>query len=570
MTDVHEARAVESAATTRTSTDPDEFGVITLLALAAGGVLGSGWLMGAYQASTIAEQWAWVSWLIGGALMLIVALVMVELGRHAPENGGLVFWPFQSSGPLVALVIAAALWVFYALNPATEAAAVVQAFGSPALYDYGSGTPVPTTSGRLLSAGLMIPITATNLLGLRLIRRSTVCLTAFKIFVPVAVVVLLFLSGFGHHTTTAHTGASSIGAVISAVTGSGIVYAYIGFQGPLDFAGQVIRKRNGRRMTEATRLRIAVLGTVIGSIVLYTLLQVVFQGHIGHSGWTPGNPSSPYTVFAKNLGIFGAATALLIPIDSVVSPAGAGIIFVLLLGREVESLSQVRLTDGRLAQPRRRIFARAIGLWPILLVNLVVGWIVLFVLGSDWPTMVAASGVLSLFVYVMPAVSLMAFRRHFASGMDSRFRIAWYWWILAWLGFVGGTEVLYWAGWQALWHGVVLVSGGVVLLAGLPLLSHRIEKFRLYDAENYVADFWTRRKDAEVQGAVKGAAVLVAYLGAMLVLSFLSRTHTQPATEQLLGSPIAAVLGTVVFVLLCKYSVEYMRMRNPVLLRPSE
>ena len=89
--------------------DPDEFGLVALLALAAGGIIGSGWLLGGYSAASIAGSWAWLCWLLGGALMCVVALVMVELGRNAPENGGLVSWPSKSSGPFVGVVVAAAL-----------------------------------------------------------------------------------------------------------------------------------------------------------------------------------------------------------------------------------------------------------------------------------------------------------------------------------------------------------------------------------------------------------------------------------------------------------------------------
>lgn len=565
MGEVHEAGEADPAGVAgRTRADPNEFGVVSLFALAAGGVIGSGWLLGGSQAAKVAGSWAWVSWLLGGVLMLVVALVMVELGRHAPENGGLIFWPFQSSGPLVALIVAAALWIFYAINPATEAAAVVQAFGLPALYHYGP-SPRPTFLGIIVSGVVMLPIAAMNLFGLRAIRRSTVVLTAFKILVPVTVILLLIISGFGHHATgpMPSNEPNVVYAVVDAVTAGGVIYAYVGFQGPLDFAGQVTRRRTGRRMSEAARLRIAVLGTVFGSIVLYTLLQVVY---VAPPGWSPGDPESPYTILATQIGLGGAFFAWLIRIDTVASPAGAGVVFVLLLSREVESLSQVRLTDGRLAQPRRLGRGKRAGLWLILVVNVVVGWIGLVALGADWQTMVPAMEVLTLLVYAMPAVSLMAFRRHYAGTADKRFRIAGYWWILAWLSFVGVTEVLYWARWQVLWHGMVLLLGGAVLLLVLPPLSHRIERFRLYDAEHHASGLWSRRKDADVQGA----AGFVVFLGALLILNWLG-TFSDPMTKESVGSPAAAILGTVAFAWLYASSVRFMREREPVLLlRPSE
>lgn len=299
MTDIRETSGVDPTdVTSKTGADPDEFGVIALLALAAGGVLGSGWLIGDQKASGIAGQWAWVSWLIGGALMLIVALVMTELGRHAPENGGLIFWPFQSSGPLVALVVAAALWIFYSLNLTTEAVAVLRIFGS----QFYSDANAPNAAGVILSGALMVPIALVNLFGLRAIRRGTVYLTAFKVVAIVTVLVLFFIPGFDRHAMAMHIDKDTdvVQKVIKAVVGGGIIYAYIGFQGPLDFAGQVTRKRTGRWVGEATRLRIAVLGTVVGSIVLYTLLQVVFLRHADLQSSDP-----LYVAISTQIFIFG-------------------------------------------------------------------------------------------------------------------------------------------------------------------------------------------------------------------------------------------------------------------------
>src|ERR1700744_2132416 len=92
-----------------------------LLFLAAGGVIGSGWMFGGTGADAKAGGlWALGSWLIGGLLMLVVTAVMVEVSTKVPKTGGLIFLPLQTSGPLLATVVAAGVWVFYAANPASE------------------------------------------------------------------------------------------------------------------------------------------------------------------------------------------------------------------------------------------------------------------------------------------------------------------------------------------------------------------------------------------------------------------------------------------------------------------
>ena len=282
-----------------------------LLFLAAGGVIGSGWTLGGVQADGGAGSWAVFSWLIGGALMLVIAAVMVELSTIAPKTGGLIFLPLQSSGPLLATVVAAGLWLFYAVNPASEAVAMVRALAQ--WFDAHSLVKAQGTG--LSGAGLgwalllMLLVTTVNLLGPRLFLLVNNVLTAFKILVPLLIVLLLVYAelhpsgrAITPPTVTVGSVASSssaparndLSSVLATVTSSGVIYAYLGFQGPLDFAGSVRRRGIG----EAARLRRAVYGTVCGSIFLYVALQFVVI-YIRHR-LGPLDPSAPpFAAFAE-------------------------------------------------------------------------------------------------------------------------------------------------------------------------------------------------------------------------------------------------------------------------------
>src|SRR5580692_11225556 len=97
-----------------------------LLFLAAGGVIGSGWLFAGTGADRVAGSWALASWLIGGLLVVVVTAVMVEVSTKVPKTGGLIFLPLQTSGPLLATLVAAGVWAYYAASPAGESTAMVQ------------------------------------------------------------------------------------------------------------------------------------------------------------------------------------------------------------------------------------------------------------------------------------------------------------------------------------------------------------------------------------------------------------------------------------------------------------
>ena len=241
-----------------------------LFFLAAGGVIGSGWLFGAVQADQGTGSWAVLSWLIGGALMLVIVAVMVELSTVVPKTGGLTFLPLQSSGPLLATVVAAGVWVFYAVDPASEAVAMVRGLAAwspgPAALVNGNGNGNGLTPRGIGWAALfLLGIAAVNLLGPRLFLIVNNVLTAFKILIPLLIVGLLLYTQLhppAHavhfpHSGTATTTRYGVGSVLSAVTASSVIYAYLGFQGPLDFAGNVRRRGVG----EAARLRWAVYGT---------------------------------------------------------------------------------------------------------------------------------------------------------------------------------------------------------------------------------------------------------------------------------------------------------------------
>src|SRR6266566_923711 len=250
--------------------DEDErrrLSIFDLIGLAAGGVIGSGWLLSATKVWTDAGRNAMWAWVIGGCIMLLVAIVMVELSIAVPKTGGLIFLPLQSSGPLVATVVASALWLAYALNSATEAAAMTKGLGSLGVRDLIPSQQFNvdelTATGLVYATLFMVVILAVNLLARRLFIRFNSLLTLWKILIPVLIIVLLLRTGYHAQARACASGVGTgFAPVLTAVTSSGVIFAYTGFQLPLDFAGNVRR----RGMGEAARLRLAVYGTLVGAI----------------------------------------------------------------------------------------------------------------------------------------------------------------------------------------------------------------------------------------------------------------------------------------------------------------
>lgn len=569
---------------------------LDLVGLAAGGVVGSGWLLAAGQAHWASGRDAVWAWVIGGALMLLIAAVMVELGIAVPKTGGLIFLPLQASGPLVATVVAAGLWIVYAVNPASEAAALVRGLAhwfpdllanGSALEDVDGLTAAGverandlSTTGTVWALGFMVLIVGLNMLSPRLLIRLNLWLTAVKVLVPVLIVVCLawaavdaargagaagaicspeqawYLSGHAGSAETLRAEAGTHPAMY-VVLGGGVIYAYVGFQAPLDFAGNV--KRRG--MGEAARLRWAVYGTVVGAFALYTALQYVFGRHC--HALAANLLDSPWAQFAAAASM--TWLVWLVRIDAVLSPMGAGVVFTHALTREVAALSRAHLTHRGLQTARRASFRFRGGeidaYWMILLVNLGIGLAVLAVVRGNWEELVALNSVPTMVVYAMPGVVLVSLRlAHFGPGRR-RFHLA-----LAWAAFVATAVVMFAAGWADVWRGLAAVGIGSALLLGLPWLArHDLplvgRRLMRYDAREHVSLFATPGDPA-----VRPVLLLLADL-AVLVLCTLADDRTGGRWSGWFGA-VVAVTAAVVFPLLVRASRRYMAQVPPMLPGP--
>ena len=80
-------------------------GFWSLTATSFGGIIGSGWLFGAFYGAQLAGPAALISWVIAGVAVGLVSLVLVELGASRPEAGGSVRWPLYANGRIVGTTV---------------------------------------------------------------------------------------------------------------------------------------------------------------------------------------------------------------------------------------------------------------------------------------------------------------------------------------------------------------------------------------------------------------------------------------------------------------------------------
>src|SRR6202161_2819086 len=75
-------------------------GLRGLTMISLGSIIGSGWLLGALTAAKVAGAASLVSWVLGGAVLAVLALVHAELGSTYPVSGGTARFPFMIFGAI--------------------------------------------------------------------------------------------------------------------------------------------------------------------------------------------------------------------------------------------------------------------------------------------------------------------------------------------------------------------------------------------------------------------------------------------------------------------------------------
>lgn len=418
-----------------------DIGSLPLLFTGLSAMIGSGWLFGAQRAAGLAGPSALLAWLIGEGAILIIAIAAVELGTMFQVSGGLTRYPHATHGGLVGFLASWANWLSIAAALPLEAVASVQYVSSwhgrwaHSLASAGS----LTSSGLILAAALVLLFFLLNFWGVKLFARSNAAITVFKLTVPTLTAVALIAASMthsGHFAGRPTTGFTPYGmaGLLTAVSTSGIVLAFNGFQSPLNLAGEA---RNPDRTVP-----FAVIGSIVIGGVVYLLLQAAFLFAVSPAqlvhGWAGINMNSPFAELALALNLNWLA--LLLYADAFVSPTGAGITDMatssrMLLGVQLNGLAPrvFGRIDPRYGVPRG-------ALW----FNLIVAVAVLYGF-RGWNALAALISVATALSYLMVPISAMSLRR-FAPRLRRPFRVRGMS-FLGTVGFVITGELLYWARW---------------------------------------------------------------------------------------------------------------------------
>ena len=132
------------------------------------------------------------AWMIGAAIILIIALAYAELGAMFPESGGMVRYGLYTHGSLVGALAAWASWISIVSVIPVEADASVQYMASwpwewaqPWAGNMFSGGQL-TASGMWVGGALVIIYFLLNFWSVKLFATTNTVITSFKLVIPAA------------------------------------------------------------------------------------------------------------------------------------------------------------------------------------------------------------------------------------------------------------------------------------------------------------------------------------------------------------------------------------------------
>ncbi|MFI0739301.1 APC family permease [Streptomyces sp. NPDC021100] len=415
--------------------------LFALIMIGLGSIFGSGWLFGAGQAAQVAGPAALVAWVIGAIFIGMIAMSYAEVGAAYPLPGAMARFGSISHGPVLGFVTGWAVWIATASLIPIESIAGTQYMAS---WNFGWARGL-VADGHLTATGIGMALLLTVALWLAcywsvaLLARANNLLTLVKFAIPIIAIAALIASGFHTGNFTSHGGFAPNGwsAVLTAVSASGVVFAFNGFQAVVNLGGNA--KNPGRAIP------LALVGALSLGLVIYLALQVAFLGSVPPErlaeagGWHGVNFASPFADLAKLLMLHWVVT--LLQFGAFISPSGANIGNVASSAYLAQNLAETGFFPKKIAEVHPRYGVARPAMW----LNLAFSVLLLLTIGHSWEALASVVSAAMVVSYLMGPIAVGVFRKT-KPGLPRPFRLpaaA----VLCPLTFAFAACALYWSKW---------------------------------------------------------------------------------------------------------------------------
>ena len=446
-------------------------GRYAILLAAIGGMIGSGWLLTPFSAAKIAGPAAIISWPVAGLCMLFIAYTFIVLTRTLPIAGGTVRFLQLSHGHFVGFTFSWIAWLAWISVTPIEVLAVLQYTTNwlPSLMHKVNGSDELTLQGFEFAVVLMVVMYLINIGGIKILSRANNIVVFFKLAIPIATLLLLFLLRFhGENFYTQGFMPMGIKGILSALPTAGVIYAMIGFNPAVQLAAEV---KNPEKS-----IGFAIIGAILTCVVLYTLLQIVFIGALQPKNFIHGwaslsfvGDSGPFAGIIMTLGLVWYVKLLYV--DAVVSPLGTGMIQAAATGRLTYGMAQNHYLPKFLMQlnPQR---SPAIA----LAFNIIIGFL-FFLPFPSWQKMVGFLVSCLSIGYVVGPMSLLTLKKAMPERLSqySATRLQ----LISLIAFYVCNLIIFWSGWGVIYKVMIAFAIGYVMLICYTIFSAQEKKINM-------------------------------------------------------------------------------------------
>lgn len=433
-----------------------------MLLLSINGMVGSAWLFGPLYAARIAGSSAMISWILGGIATTFIALTFAELSTLLPIAGGMTRFTQLTHGTLTSMIMSWISWLSCVTMPPIEVQATLQYASTylPSLTHIINGAAVLTHFGLCCATVIMLLLSIINVASFKGLVRFNFVLFTFKICVIIFTIFALttthfhpenfagILPSFSNTSITQHWE-----SILTAVASGGIAFAFTGFTHGIALAGETKRSQFA--------IPLAVIGSVFVCLLLYLGLQFAFIGAIDPRNLLHGwqnlsfrGDVGPFIGIASLLGI--SLLVKLLYIDTVVSPLGAGFIYVTSTARTVYAMSKNGYFPPFISFLNEKGFPIcAVGL------NFMLGMLMFLPL-PGWQAMVSFLVSAVVISYAIGPISLICLRLQLPNekrpfhlpGAN----------LICLMAFYCCNLISYWTGWETIWKLAVAIGIGIIVL----------------------------------------------------------------------------------------------------------
>lgn len=445
-------------------------GLWGLLFLSVGSIIGSGWLFGPFFAAQVTGPSAIFAWVLGGMLMMVVALTFAELAAMFPVTGGSIQFLQISHGTLVSFTFAWVGWISSVAVAPIETLALLHyaTHYLPFLTFEKEGVTLLTNKGVLVAACVMALVCWVNVIGVSFLSKSNIVLGCFKLLIPSVTVILLIIYGFHAENFTSHGFLSGgLHGFLASLPTAGIIFSFIGYSSAVQMAGEAERPQFA--------IPFAIFGSLLICMILYCALQWAFIGAVPASallnGWEHlsfAGDAGPFVGLMSLLGIF--LWAHILYIDAVGSPFGTALIYTGSTARMAYAMGK----NGYMPN-----FLRKLNKYEspsrLVWLNFLLGMI-LFLPFPTWQTMMSFLVSAVVFTYAVGPLALIVLRKTLAD-QPRPFRLP-YPTCLSFIAFYICNLILLWVGWNIMFKMFIVIFVGYVFLWAYRRYGHG-EKFSM-------------------------------------------------------------------------------------------